>query len=153
PGPRFEGRWPLNARADRPPVPLGPARLDRLRDPAAALARLGLTGQAILIAVVSVTLVLLLTMAGTTIFPHNPTVYLVGAIVMLLLPAFHAWRHRALRPAGPEVLLCAAFYLSMYHAPLMRMVLGTGHFRTVELEVMELGLYAAWAVSLIASLR
>jgi hypothetical protein len=97
--------------------------------------------------------VLLVTVVAATTLPRTPIVHLAGAIVMLALPAFHAWRRRALRPLGPEVLLAGAFYLSMYHAPLLRTVLGTGQFRTVELEVMEMGLYASWAVSLILSLR
>jgi hypothetical protein len=97
--------------------------------------------------------VLLVTKVAVTTLPRPPTVYLAGAVVMLALPAFRAWRRRALSPLGPEVLLTGAFYLSMFHAPMMRMFLGAGQFRTVELDVMEMGLYAAWAVSLIVSLH
>jgi hypothetical protein len=106
-----------------------------------------------IVSAIAVTLALLATNFVATSISPTPIVYLVGGPVILAIPALVAFQRGTLRAHGPEVLLTAAFYLSMFHAPLLRVLLGSGHFRSIEIEVLGLGVYAAYGVSLLLCLR
>jgi len=68
-------------------------------------------------------------------------------MALLSVPIVAAYWRDALRPLGPEVLLPAAFYLSMYHAPLRRLVLSGEALTRTEVNVLAIASWAAFAVA------
>jgi hypothetical protein len=108
------------------------------------------------LSVVTCAAILAVTKAISTLIPEagaSPTLYLAGGITILAIPAAIAWYKRALRPTGAELLVPFAFYLSMYQAPLARLVVGGSPLDSAEINVLDMALYASQAVSCLVSLR
>ncbi|HEY3821377.1 MAG TPA: hypothetical protein VGL81_29625 [Polyangiaceae bacterium] len=74
-------------------------------------------------------------------------------MTILAIPAITAWRKGALRPLGADVLPALAFYLTMYQAPLRRLVFAGESLTSSEITVLDMALYCSAGVSCIVSLR
>ena len=118
----------------------------------------GLTGWApnasALLAVIACAIVLAATELISSVSEASASLYLAGGISILATPAIVAATRRALRPTGAEVLPAVAYYLSIYHAPVMRVLLGGRPIDGTEsFKVLQIALYGSVGVSCLVSLR
>ncbi len=84
---------------------------------------------------------------------ESPLLHIAGGVGVLLVPIVAAYTRRALKALGPEVLLAAAFYLSMYHAPLRRLLLASEALAPAEVRVLSVATWASFAVAAVVTLR